>query len=79
MKKGKMLYNLILIVFLSLDYAFKDIYYSFAFLGYMIMYYFENKSTEKYSLPRLICDFIILPIVVKIVIIYMLRLIEFVF
>lgn len=79
MNGKKILFCLIIGVFVALDYVFMNIYYSFAFLGYMIMYYFENKSTEKYSLPRLICDFVLIPIAVKIAIIYMLKLIEYVF
>lgn len=65
----KILSILIIFICTALDYSYRNIYYSFSFLGYMIVYYINHKDEDTHTLYHYVCDFVFMPIVIKVVVV----------
>lgn len=73
MRNKNLLQYLILFIFIGLDYAYMNIYYSFTIFGYFAMHYLETKNQKKHSIFHYLFDFVILPITFKIILINLLH------
>ena len=70
---NKIISILIILIGIALDYAYRNIYYSFSFLGYMIVYYISHRDKDTHTLLNYVCDFIFIPSVLKVVIVIVLN------
>lgn len=66
---SKIVSILIIITGIAFDYAFRDIFYSFSFLGYMIVDYINHKNDDNRILWNYVYDFVFIPIVIKVVVV----------
>lgn len=79
MKNKNILYCLMISIFIGLDYVYMNVYYSFAIFGYFLIHYLRTRSIEKHSIVHYFLDFVVLPVVFKIVLINMLHWLEMIF
>ena len=61
---------MIIAIFMGIDYAYPNIYYSFTIFGFFLIYFFKTRTTEKHSILHYFIGFILIPIIFKTLIIW---------